>query len=75
MDFFFPEFRLVVEADGGRYHDTPHRRREDAKKQALLEAHGYRVIRVNWDQVTQKKEQTALRLAAATGAARVAIPT
>lgn len=68
VDFFFPEFRLVVEADGGRYHDTPHRRREDAKKQALLEAHGYRVIRVTWHQVTRKKEQTALRLAAATGA-------
>jgi very-short-patch-repair endonuclease len=54
--------RLIVEVDGARYHDTPFARRNDLNKQARLEAAGYRVIRLTWDQVTRRPAQTAARI-------------
>ena len=62
IDFLFSFARLIVEVDGARYHDTPFARRNDAYKQARLEAAGYQVIRLTWDQVTRRPEQTAARI-------------
>jgi hypothetical protein len=59
-DFRWPEQRLIVEADGAAYHDNT--KREDAQRQALLEASGERVIRVTYDQVVNQRAQTAERL-------------
>jgi hypothetical protein len=47
VDILFREQKLVIEVDGGRYHSTPFRRKLDARKQAILEAAGYRVLRVS----------------------------
>ena len=49
-DLRWPAGRLVVEADGARWHDDPLARADDAERQALLEAHGERVLRVTWQQ-------------------------
>ncbi len=49
-DFRWPEQRLVLEADGAAWHDNPLAREDDAERQALLEAHGERVLRVTWAQ-------------------------
>lgn len=68
VDFLIDD--LVIEADGARYHDTPHARQEDARKQALLESAGYRVIRVSWRQVTEEEDQTLMRVQAALRAQR-----
>jgi predicted transcriptional regulator of viral defense system/very-short-patch-repair endonuclease len=62
VDFHFPGTSLVIEADGDQFHGTRWRRRMDARKQALLEAAGYRVIRLTWEQVTVDEAQTARRL-------------
>jgi hypothetical protein len=62
VDFHFPNTRLVIEADGGRFHHTRWRQQQDARKQALLEAAGYRVIRVTWEQVTDDEARTVHRL-------------
>jgi hypothetical protein len=66
-DFLFADQRLIVEADGAAYHDTPRARLEDAARQAALEAVGYRVVRVTWDQVTRAGDtaQTVERLSRA----------
>jgi very-short-patch-repair endonuclease len=48
-DFLWPEQRLVIEADGP-HHDDPLERAADLERQRILEAHGYRVIRVTWEQ-------------------------
>jgi very-short-patch-repair endonuclease len=64
-DFRWPEHRLIVEADGAQWHDTPQARAEDAERQALLEAHGERVIRVTWQQATAHAARTAQRVALA----------
>jgi very-short-patch-repair endonuclease len=64
-DFRWPAERIVVEADGGAWHDSPDARREDAERQALLEANGERVLRVTWHQAVARPAQTLARLRAA----------
>ena len=61
-DFRWPEQRLVVEADGAEWHDDRLAREDDADRQAILEAHGERVIRVTWDQTVRERRQTLARL-------------
>jgi uncharacterized protein DUF559/putative AbiEi antitoxin of type IV toxin-antitoxin system len=67
VDFLYERERLVLETDGARYHATAFARRNDADKQARLEAAGYRVLRLTWDQVTRRPEQTLDRVHRALG--------
>jgi very-short-patch-repair endonuclease len=64
-DFRWPKQRIIVEADGGQWHDHKLAREDDVERQAFLEAHGETVIRVTWDQAVTKRSQTQRRLAAA----------
>jgi hypothetical protein len=64
-DFRWPEARLVLEADGAAWHEHRIAREDDAERQALLEAHGERVVRVTWRQAVGSPEQTLARLRAA----------
>ena len=57
-DFRWPQHRLVLEADGPGWHD----RSLDAERQALLEAHGERVVRVTWEQATIHRAATTRSL-------------
>ena len=61
-DFRWPQHDLIVEADGTQWHDTPQARAADADRQALLEVHGQRVIRVTWQQATAHAVQTVRRI-------------
>jgi hypothetical protein len=69
-DFRWPAARLVVEADGAAWHDNPTAREDDAERQALLEAHGERVIRVAWEQAVARRAETRKRVRAAGGPLR-----
>jgi hypothetical protein len=60
-DFRWPAQRLVVEADGAAWHDHRLAREDDVERQALLEAHGERVVRVTWDQAIRHRAQTLAR--------------
>ena len=64
-DFRWPEQRIIVEADGARWHDHELAREDDAERQALLEANGEHVIRVTWRQAVTKQHQTLRRLGSA----------
>jgi Protein of unknown function (DUF559) len=64
-DFRWPERKLIVEADGAAWHDNELAREDDAERQALLEAHGERVVRVTWRQAVSQRQQTVKRLKAA----------
>jgi hypothetical protein len=64
-DFRWPDQHLILEADGAEWHDDPLTRQDDAEKQAILEAHGERVIRVTWIQATTQRTQTIQRIHAA----------
>jgi predicted transcriptional regulator of viral defense system len=57
-DFRWPEHRLVLEADSTTWHDNPLAREDDAERQALLEAHGERVLRVTWAQAIASPGRT-----------------
>lgn len=46
VDFFYPQLNLIVEVDGGRYHWSRWRRRNDAAKDARFRATGRTVWRV-----------------------------
>jgi hypothetical protein len=70
-DFRWPGERLVVEADGAAWHDNPTAREDDAERQALLEAHGERVIRVTFEQAVARAAETRRRIGAAGAPLRV----
>lgn len=61
VDFFFPDLELVIETDGGQYHENPLAKQADAEKQAILEAAGLRVLRVRWDQIHGTGEELTAR--------------
>ena len=61
-DFRWPKQRLIIEADGARWHDDALARADDAERQALLEHHGERVLRVRWDEVTLRPRATHARI-------------
>ena len=46
VDAYWPAHRLVVEVDGYRYHRTRRRFESDRRKDAALQAAGYRVVRI-----------------------------
>jgi very-short-patch-repair endonuclease len=64
-DFRWADRHLIVEADGRMWHDNQLAREDDAERQALLEAHGERVIRVTWEQAVGLPAQTLLRFRSA----------
>lgn len=64
-DFLWPDLRLVVEADGRAWHENDLAREDDAERQARLEAAGFRVLRVTWQQAIARPAQTVARLRAA----------
>jgi very-short-patch-repair endonuclease len=61
-DFRWPDQAIVVEADSRMWHENPIARADDAERQALLEAHGERVIRVTWSQAVRQPRLTLARL-------------
>ena len=71
-DFRWPEQHLVIEADGAEWHDNRLTREDDAEKQAILEAHGERVIRLTWQQAITHRAQTLNRIRAAGAPLRAA---
>ena len=64
-DFRWPDERLVVEADGAKWHDGELAKGDDGERQAFLEACGERVLRVTWEQAIARPAQTLERLTAA----------
>ena len=66
-DLLFREHRLAIELDSRRWHHDPLTRQDDADKQAILEAHGLRVLRITWWQIADQPRQTLRRIRAALG--------
>jgi hypothetical protein len=52
---------LAIEIDGDRWHGTKFRRKFDARKQAIVEAPGYRVLRLAEDD-PQREAETVARI-------------
>lgn len=65
VDFHWPTRRLVVETDGFETHGTRTAFRDDRRRDAALQAAGWRVVRFAWDDVTDEPATVSRRLAAA----------
>ncbi len=65
VDFFWRTERLVVEVDGFAFHRSAYQFERDRRRDAELVAHGYRVVRVTWRQLTRESESVLVRLARA----------
>jgi very-short-patch-repair endonuclease len=64
VDFFWPEFQLVVETDGLRYHRTPAQQTKDRMRDQALVAAGFTVLRFAHAQVRYHPEHVVMTLRA-----------
>lgn len=64
-DFLWPCAKLVLEADGRAWHSGLAAQEADAERQAILEAHGFTVLRVTWHEAVGDPGRTLKRLARA----------
>jgi very-short-patch-repair endonuclease len=62
VDFFWPDFRLVVETDGLTYHRTRAQQARDRKRDQRLTAAGYTCLRFTEDQVRRHERAVAATL-------------
>lgn len=62
VDALWPEQRLVVEVDGYAAHSSRRAFERDRRKNAALQAQGYRVLRVSYRQLTREPERTVATL-------------
>lgn len=69
VDFLWPRERLVIEVDGYRYHGDRLAFEADRRRDALLGARGYRVLRFTWRQLRSEPHATVARVAMALGVA------
>jgi very-short-patch-repair endonuclease len=71
VDAFWPELGVVVELDGVQGHATPAQLRRDHRRDLILRAAGYVVVRYSYDQVMYEADAVlADLLAVLEGAAR-----
>lgn len=54
VDFLFRDARLIVEVDGAEFHDSLLDRRRDTDRDSKLVAAGWRVVRFDWNEVTER---------------------
>jgi very-short-patch-repair endonuclease/predicted transcriptional regulator of viral defense system len=59
IDFAYPEQLVAIEADGYRWHSSRRALERDARRQSLLAAEGWRVIRATWNQLQEPHDLIA----------------
>ena len=62
VDFAYPGARLFVELDGRRHHSALLDREADRTRDNRLVVGGWRVMRLNWDDVTRRADRVASAL-------------
>jgi hypothetical protein len=67
-DYLWRDRRLAIEADSVTWHEHKLVRENDADKQAILEAHGFHVLRITREQTLRNPLQTLARVRAALAA-------
>jgi very-short-patch-repair endonuclease len=65
VDFLWPDRRLVVEVDGYRFHASRTAFERDRRRDADLNATGFRVLRITWRQLVEEPVAVIARLAQA----------
>lgn len=71
VDFAHPGARLVIEADGRRWHSTRQAFEDDRRRDRLAARHGWRTVRFGWHEITGRPDEVASEIAGLVqGAAR-----
>jgi very-short-patch-repair endonuclease len=63
VDFLWRQQRVVVETDGGRFHDNPLAQKRDSERNRLFAQVGYRMPRLGWDQLRDEPDRTIAEIA------------
>jgi predicted transcriptional regulator of viral defense system len=64
VDFCWPDRRLIVEADSWEFHKTRAAFERDRRRDLLLRAAGWTVIRITWRQLTQRPHEVIAAITA-----------
>ena len=57
LDLAFPDLRLAIEIDGWAWHSDPERFQEDRRRQNVLVAAGWTMLRFTWADLVERPEQ------------------
>jgi very-short-patch-repair endonuclease len=74
VDLLWADHMLAVEFDSFRFHSSRHAFETDRRRDQVLAALGYTVLRVTWIQLTREPHATADRIAAALILRRAPVP-
>ena len=74
VDFFWPDYNLIVETDGWQGHGHRAAFEEDRARDAHLQAFGYRVLRFTWRQIVHQTLLVVVRIAQCTPHHALATP-
>ncbi|MDH3293097.1 MAG: type IV toxin-antitoxin system AbiEi family antitoxin domain-containing protein [Acidimicrobiia bacterium] len=72
VDFAHPQLRLVLEADGRRWHSTDQAIEDDHRRDRLAASHGWVTIRVGWSEIVNRPAATMAEIAAVIDQRRLA---
>lgn len=56
VDIAWPEFRVVVELDGRRWHATTQAHVEDRRRDRLAAQHGWLTLRFGWQEIVERPD-------------------
>ena len=62
LDRAWPERKVAVEADGFQHHGRHLVWKRDRRRVAAIEAAGWRIVHVTWDDVTVRRRETLDRI-------------
>jgi very-short-patch-repair endonuclease len=62
VDFLWRKQKVVVETDGGRFHDNPAAQARDAHRNRVLARAGYRVPRIGWEELRDEPDRTIAKI-------------
>jgi hypothetical protein len=72
VDMHWPQHKLIVEVDGFQYHGSRQAFENDRRRDQILTAAGYTVIRITWLQLTNEPYRVIAAIAQALGRATLA---
>jgi len=64
VDLAEPTSRVIVEADGRRWHATEQAMAQDRRRDRQAAANGWLVLRVMWEDIVDRPEETSSEIAA-----------
>ncbi len=61
-DFYLPNYKLIIEADGDYWHSFPSAIRRDKAKNTYLANHGYKLLRLTEEKINNDLEDCRLQI-------------